>query len=116
MAREKKAALHVRIHQRVILLGTGVDQVLIVPRSRVIDQNIQPAKLLHRKRHTLFGGHFLSRIASKINSLAAFRANPVAQLAQTLFAPSRHHQICTLRCHGKRRRPANSRAGSGDQN
>ena len=51
MAREEKAGLHVRVHELVVLGGGGVDEVLVVARTGVIDKDVDAAEGGERESH-----------------------------------------------------------------
>src|SRR6266702_5809639 len=115
MTREQKTAFHVRVHQRVVLLDAGVDQILVVPCPCVVDQDVEPAELLHRQRHALLRSGFVRAISGMKYGSSAADADQIAKLAQPLFAPRRHHDVRALRSEPKRRRPPDPRTGSGNK-
>ena len=112
MARKQEAALHVGVHQRVVLFRAGIHEVLVVSRARVVDQNIQLPKGVYCQRDALFRRRLNRSVPCEINGLSPARHNLVAQLLQPLFAACSDDYICTLLRKLKRCRPANPRARS----
>ena len=44
MAREKKRRAHIDVHHFIIFLGAGVYEVLIIPDSCVVDEDVQSSE------------------------------------------------------------------------
>src|ERR1035437_9657635 len=116
MTREQETGLHVGIHQCVVFLGTRVHEVLVVPCPRVVDQDVESAKLFHRQRNALLRSRLVRTVPGMEYRSSTSHANQVAQLAQPLFAPRSHHDVRTLCSESKRSRPPNPGAGSCDKN
>jgi hypothetical protein len=115
MAAEEEARLHVRVHQRVVLFRAGVDKILIVAGTGVVDEDVEFAEGANGECDALLGGRFDRCVPSEVHRLAARCRDLLAELAQPLFPPRGDDDVRAFL--GKRQgcRPANACACSGNE-
>jgi hypothetical protein len=95
VAGEEEAGLYVGVHEGVVVFGGDVDEVLVVPYSGVVDEDVQGSEGLDREGYNFLRGRFFRGVpgvkdglGSKDSiSVQSWRRRPSRRAVTIRFAP-----------------------------
>jgi hypothetical protein len=115
VAGEEEAALHVGVHESVVVFDGGVDEMLVVAGAGVVDEDVEVAEGGEGKGNGLLRGGLFGCVAGVGDGFDADGFEFAAKLVKALFAACGDDQICSLMSKGEGCGPADSSARSGDE-
>ena len=115
VASEKEAGAHVGSHEVVVVRGRGVHEVLVVPCSGVVDEDVEVAEGLCGKRDGAEGGRLFGGISGVEDGLVAQCVNLGAECYEAFGAACGDDDVGPLTGEGEGGGAADASACSGDE-